>query len=73
MSGKTFVLPRLSITEHISLQTLSTIPWAMKTGNLTLRPFSVVTSIIYDNKRRKQLALKWFGTESGKELNTTQN
>jgi len=26
----------------------STIPWALKTGNLDLRPFSVVHSIIYD-------------------------
>ncbi len=26
----------------------TTLPWAMKTGNLTVRPFSVVHSIIYD-------------------------
>ncbi|NIJ51659.1 GMC oxidoreductase [Dyadobacter arcticus] len=31
----------------------STIPWAMKTGNLTLRPHSVVHSIIYDDKKQK--------------------
>ncbi|MEP6846200.1 MAG: GMC family oxidoreductase [Panacibacter sp.] len=31
----------------------STIPWAEKTGNLTLRPFSVVQSIIYDDKKEK--------------------
>ena len=31
----------------------STIPWAEKTGNLTLRPFSVVHSIIYDDKKEK--------------------
>jgi choline dehydrogenase-like flavoprotein len=29
----------------------TTIPWAEKTGNLTLRPFSVVHSIIYDDKK----------------------
>ncbi len=29
----------------------STIPWAQKTGNLTLRPHSVVHSIIYDEKK----------------------
>jgi len=29
----------------------STIPWAEKTGNLTLRPDSVVHSIIYDEKK----------------------
>lgn len=31
----------------------STLPWAMKTGNMTLRPFSVVHSIIYDDKKGK--------------------
>jgi choline dehydrogenase-like flavoprotein len=31
----------------------STIPWAEKTGNLTLRPDSVVHSIIYDEKKGK--------------------
>src|ERR1700737_3696225 len=29
----------------------STLPWAHKTGNLTVRPFSVVHSIIYDEKK----------------------
>jgi choline dehydrogenase-like flavoprotein len=29
----------------------TTIPWAEKTGNLTLRPFSVVHSILYDDKK----------------------
>ncbi|OIN59482.1 GMC oxidoreductase [Arsenicibacter rosenii] len=31
----------------------STLPWAAKTGNLTLRPHSVVHSIIYDDKLGK--------------------
>lgn len=31
----------------------STLPWAAKTGNLTLRPDSVVHSIIYDDKLGK--------------------
>ncbi len=31
----------------------STIPWAMRTGKLTLRPDSVVHSIIYDEKKGK--------------------
>ncbi|MDZ4708715.1 MAG: GMC family oxidoreductase [Saprospiraceae bacterium] len=31
----------------------STLPWAAKTGNLTLRPDSVVDSIIYDPATRK--------------------
>ena len=31
----------------------STLPWAMATGNLTMRPYSVVHSIIYDEKKGK--------------------
>ncbi len=31
----------------------TTIPWALKTGNMTLRPFSVVHSIIYDDEKGK--------------------
>lgn len=31
----------------------STIPWALKSGHATLRPFSVVQEIIYDEKKGK--------------------
>ena len=31
----------------------STLPWAAKTGNLTLKPFSVVQSVIYDDEKGK--------------------
>jgi choline dehydrogenase-like flavoprotein len=31
----------------------STLPWAKKTGNLTIRPFSVVHSIVYDEGKGK--------------------
>jgi choline dehydrogenase-like flavoprotein len=31
----------------------STLPWALKTGKLTIRPHSVVHSIIYDEKKGK--------------------
>ena len=31
----------------------STLPWAKRTGKLTVRPFSVVHSIIYDDKKGK--------------------
>ena len=31
----------------------STLPWAAKTGNLTIRPDSVVHSIIYDEQKQK--------------------
>jgi len=36
----------------------STLPWANKTGNLTLRPHSVVHSIIYDEKKAKAVGVK---------------
>ncbi len=36
----------------------STIPWAAKTGNLTLRPFSVVHSIIYDEQKGKATGVR---------------
>lgn len=36
----------------------STLPWAAKTGNLTLRPDSVVHSIIYDEKKGKAIGVQ---------------
>lgn len=36
----------------------STLPWAMKTGNLTIRPDSVVHSIIYDEKQGKATGVR---------------
>ena len=36
----------------------STLPWANKTGNLTIRPFSVVHSIIYDEKKNKAVGVR---------------
>ena len=36
----------------------STLPWALKTGNLTLRPDSVVHSIIYDEKAGKATGVR---------------
>jgi len=36
----------------------STLPWAEKTGNLTLRPHSVVDSIIYDNNKGKATGVR---------------
>ncbi len=35
----------------------STLPWAQKTGNLTIRPHSVVHSIIYDEKKGKAVGV----------------
>ncbi len=36
----------------------STIPWAERTGKLTLRPFSVVHSIIYDARKGKATGVR---------------
>ncbi len=36
----------------------TTLPWAMKTGNLTIRPDSVVHSIIYDEKMGKATGVR---------------
>ncbi|WP_234735745.1 GMC oxidoreductase [Tellurirhabdus bombi] len=36
----------------------STIPWAERTGNLTLRPHSVVHSVIYDEQKGKAVGVR---------------
>jgi choline dehydrogenase-like flavoprotein len=36
----------------------ATIPWAMRTGKLTLRPHSVVHSVIYDDKKQKAVGVR---------------
>jgi len=36
----------------------STLPWAHATGNLTVQPFSVVHSIIYDEKQKKAIGVR---------------
>jgi choline dehydrogenase-like flavoprotein len=40
----------------------TTIPWAEKTGNMTLRPHSVVESIIYDDKKGKAVGVRVIDT-----------
>lgn len=40
----------------------STLPWAEKTGNLTLRPFSVVQSIIFDEQKGKATGVRVIDT-----------
>jgi len=42
----------------------STIPWAMKTGNLTMRPNAVVHSIIYDDEKGKATGVRIIDAES---------
>lgn len=36
----------------------STLPWALKTGNLTIRPFSIVHSVIYDEVKSKATGVR---------------
>jgi choline dehydrogenase-like flavoprotein len=36
----------------------STLPWAAKTGNLTVRPYSVVHSILYEEKKNKAVGVR---------------
>jgi choline dehydrogenase-like flavoprotein len=42
----------------------STIPWALKSGNLTLRPHSVVQSIIYDESKGKATGVRIIDTNT---------
>jgi len=46
----------------------STLPWAEKTGNLTLRPHSVVHSILYDEKKGKAIGVRVIDKESKNEI-----
>ncbi|RKQ43259.1 choline dehydrogenase-like flavoprotein [Roseivirga pacifica] len=45
----------------------STLPWAEKTGNLTIRPFSVVHSVIYDDATGKASGVKVIDTNTMEE------
>ncbi|RFM27237.1 GMC oxidoreductase [Deminuibacter soli] len=42
----------------------STLPWAQRTGNLTMRPHSVVHSIIYDEQKGKATGVRVVDTQS---------
>ncbi|MDH5609881.1 MAG: GMC family oxidoreductase [Cyclobacteriaceae bacterium] len=43
----------------------STLPWAEKTGNLTLVTDTVVTSIVYDEERKKAVGVQVIDTTTG--------
>jgi choline dehydrogenase-like flavoprotein len=47
----------------------STLPWAKKTGNLTIRPHSVVHSIIYDELKGKVTGVKIIDAITKQEVN----
>lgn len=42
----------------------STLPWAKNTGNLTVRPFSVVHSVIYDENKGKAVGVRIIDTNT---------
>jgi choline dehydrogenase-like flavoprotein len=42
----------------------STLPAAAKTGNLTLRPFSIATRVLYDRDRRRALGVEVLDSET---------
>ena len=46
----------------------ATIPVAEETGNLTIRPFSIVSEIIFDIKTRKATGVRVKDTQTGEEL-----
>lgn len=46
----------------------STLPWAKKTGNLTIRPFSVVHSVIYDEQKGKAIGVKIIDANTKQEI-----
>ena len=46
----------------------STIPWAQRSGKMTLRPFSVVQSIIYDEKLGKATGVRIMDTNTKESI-----
>jgi choline dehydrogenase-like flavoprotein len=46
----------------------STLPWAQKTGKLTLRPFSIVQSVMYDEKTRKANGVRIVDSNTGQTI-----
>ncbi|CAN5275518.1 GMC family oxidoreductase [soil metagenome] len=46
----------------------STLPWAKKTGNMTLRPHSVVHSIIFDEQKNKAAGVRVIDAETNEVL-----
>ena len=42
----------------------ATLPAAMQTGNLTIRPFSIVTEVLYDKDRKRATGVRILDTET---------
>ncbi len=49
----------------------STLPAAMKTGNLTVRPFSIVTKILYDKNTKKATGVEILDAENNQTYHFT--
>ncbi len=46
----------------------STLPAAVKTGNLTVRPWSIVTKIIYDKDKKRAIGVEVLDAETNKTI-----
>ena len=46
----------------------STLPAAVATGNMTLRPYSIVTSIIYDSEKKRATGVKVVDQDTKEEM-----
>jgi choline dehydrogenase-like flavoprotein len=46
----------------------ATLPAAMATGNLTLRPYSIVKEVLYDEKQNKAIGIKMIDSETMEEI-----
>lgn len=46
----------------------STLPWAAKTGNMTLRPNAVVHSVLYDEEKGRAIGVKVIDKETKEEI-----
>src|SRR5579863_8882089 len=46
----------------------TTLPWAAKTGNLTIRPFSVVHSLIYDEQKKRATGVRVIDANTKEEI-----
>ncbi|MDP5130074.1 MAG: GMC family oxidoreductase [Paraglaciecola sp.] len=49
----------------------STLPVAMKTGNLTVRPYSIVTQVLYDKDKKRARGVEVLDSETNKTIEFT--
>lgn len=49
----------------------STLPVAMKTGNLTVRPFSIVTQVLYDKDKKRARGVEVLDSETNQTIEFT--